>query len=287
MIALVGAFHQDRGMTPQAEPTRKCFVITPIGPADSIIRRSADGLLASVLRPVLSEMGYEVFAAHEISGSGSITKKVVESLLESELVIANLTGLNPNVMYELAVRHAKRLPVVSLAEKSTELPFDISDERTIFYTDDMKGAEDLKPALRSAVAAAMSEFEPDNPIYRAATALLIQQSTTIPTTEKLVAERLDKLEAMLSRAISKPSQSADDVFVVVTARGGVDKIDQYREWMLQQHKDLVFRSLSDNMWAKFIIIRPSSSEWSVMLKKANELDIALEMKDYKSTPIFM
>ncbi|MBK6381579.1 MAG: hypothetical protein IPF72_18715 [Chitinophagaceae bacterium] len=50
--------------------------------------------------------------------------------------------------------------------KGTSLPFDIAQERTIFYEDDMKGVTSLKPALLQSVLDAIEEKEPDNPIYR-------------------------------------------------------------------------------------------------------------------------
>ena len=66
-----------------------------------------------------------------------------------------------------SVRHAKRKPVVCLAEEGTVLPFDITTERTIFYTDDMYGAVKLIPELEAKVKAALADQKCDNPIYRA------------------------------------------------------------------------------------------------------------------------
>lgn len=177
---------------------KNCFVVTPIGNSDSQTRRKAQGILDTVIRPVLIEKGYKVHVAHEISSLGSITKQVIEHLLKDDLVITNLTELNPNVMYELAVRHAVRKPVVTIAEEGTVLPFDISDERAIFYRNDMAGAFELTPRLKVAIEEATNESVSDNPIYRVANSILINESTEIPSIEKVLMHRLDSLESLIS-----------------------------------------------------------------------------------------
>jgi len=257
---------------------KQCFVITPIGPSDSGVRRSADGLLASVLRPVLNEMGYNVFAAHEISGSGSITKKVIESLLESEMVIANLTGLNPNVMYELAVRHAKRLPVVTLAERSTVLPFDISDERTIFYTDDMKGVEDLKPQLKAAVEASSAEVHPDNPIYRATTSLLIQQSSTIPAPEKFLVEQMEELRNQISRlSIHAPKgQVISPIPISLRLKGDDQAMTIFLEWLRTHDAVQIDKVLRGANFTRFRLNLLYGYPEYLILDKASEFGLIIE-----------
>ena len=86
---------------PEASTSRICFIVTPIGMEGSDIRRKTDGLIDVALNPILKEFGYEGLPAHKIAEPGSIPEQVIEHLLNDDLVIANLTGLNPNVMYEL------------------------------------------------------------------------------------------------------------------------------------------------------------------------------------------
>jgi hypothetical protein len=199
------------------ESRKRCFVVTPIGPADSSIRRSADGLLKAAICPVMERLGFEVFVAHEISESGSITAQVLEHVLQDELVVANLTGLNPNVMYELAVRHAASLAVVVLAEIDTRLPFDLATERTIFCANDMKGVEELKPLLEAAVISAQEEKEPDNPVYRAAKSNIMREVKPADSLNQYILDRLDRIEAAFNALKPQPRSAPQaESFVIMS-----------------------------------------------------------------------
>jgi len=178
---------------------KTCFIISPLGADDSETRRKADGLINSVLKPVLTTAGFKAIAPHEIDTPGSITHQVIQHLLEDELVIANLTELNPNVMYELAVRHAKRLPVICVVERGTKLPFDIATERTIFYDNDMAGVEILKPRISKAIKEAIEEKESDNPIYRVVSDTIMREVAANDDAQSYVLKRLDEISYQLNR----------------------------------------------------------------------------------------
>jgi hypothetical protein len=180
---------------------KTCFIVTPIGADDSLIRRRADGVIDAVIEPVLEEMGIEVVVAHRMNEGGSITRQVIQNIIDAELVVANLTDLNPNVMYELAVRHAIRKPLVQICEKGTALPFDINEQRTIFYTNDMKGAIELKTAFEGMVNEALKDEKPDNPIYRAIESEIIIKSTEVGDTDKYLLNRMQELEDKIVGAL--------------------------------------------------------------------------------------
>ena len=117
-------------MSPEAEKT--CFVIAPIGKPDSEERKRSDEMQEFVYQPVAGEKcGYIVRRADDLAQPGLITTQVIEHLLNDSLVIADLTGRNPNIFYELAIRHAIRKPIVQVIQSAEPLPFDVSQIRTI------------------------------------------------------------------------------------------------------------------------------------------------------------
>lgn len=157
---------------------RKCFIITPIGDEGSDTRDKAEGVIESI-SPIFEALNFELFVPHRMPKPGSITKQVLECILNHDLVVANLTELNPNVMYELAVRHSTAKPVITIAEFGTKLPFDITTERTIFYTNDMRGVPKLQKDLRSSISSInFDNPEFDNPIYRAQRDFKIKEEVT-------------------------------------------------------------------------------------------------------------
>lgn len=122
-----------------------CFVISPIGSADSIERKHADLVLSSLIEPALVELGLRAVRADGISKPGLITGQVMDHVSRAALVIADLSFGNPNVYYELALRHATRKPAVQLIRTSDKLPFDVGQYRTVHI--DMTDIYTLVPQI--------------------------------------------------------------------------------------------------------------------------------------------
>lgn len=96
----------------------------------------------------------DITRADELDRPGDITEQVVREILGADLVIADLSGANPNVMYELGLRHAASKPVIQIGEYG-RLPFDVSVIRTIIFTRSanglIQGRKKLTRAIQSAI----------------------------------------------------------------------------------------------------------------------------------------
>lgn len=108
-----------------------CFYVTPIGSDDSEQRLHSDLFLSALVEPALIEFGLTVVRADMIGKPGMITAQVIEHVVRSRIVIADLSFHNPNVFYEVALRHACRRPIVQLIRASEAIPFDLEQFRTI------------------------------------------------------------------------------------------------------------------------------------------------------------
>jgi hypothetical protein len=111
---------------------KKCFVISQIGEEGSDVREHADTVLNYLIKQALGQE-FEVVRADDDANPGAITPRIVQSILGADLVVADITGLNPNVFYELAIAHGYRKPTVHIQDIGGRPPFDIKDIRTIPY----------------------------------------------------------------------------------------------------------------------------------------------------------
>jgi nucleoside 2-deoxyribosyltransferase len=112
---------------------KKCFVVSPIGNVRSDIRNSADKLFKYIIKPVCENCGFNAIRVDQINASDSITQTIVDNLETADLVIADISGHNPNVFFEIGFRTRTKRPIVYLKPVGESLPFDINTIRTFDY----------------------------------------------------------------------------------------------------------------------------------------------------------
>jgi hypothetical protein len=104
----------------------RAFVIMPF---DDDFNKIYD----SFISVSLIEAGYDVFRADDIHSQQNILKDIVESIVKSDLIVADLTGSNPNVFYEVGLAHAFQKDAILITQEIDDLPFDLRSYRIISY----------------------------------------------------------------------------------------------------------------------------------------------------------
>ena len=108
-----------------------CFVIMPYRRKNGI---DFDKVYMKVIEPAISEMEINCVRSDKITRGGSIHRDMFTHIADDEVAVVDVSTLNPNVMYELGVRHATRRAVtVMIGEKGIQMPFNIAGYRTIEY----------------------------------------------------------------------------------------------------------------------------------------------------------
>jgi hypothetical protein len=204
-------------MPPDLE--QECFFIAPIGDEGSDIRDRSNKILTHIVRPAAESLNLTTVRADEIASPGQITLQVIEHVLKAKAAVADLTGRNPNVFYELAVRHVARLPVALIvANDDPPLPFDIAQMRTIpFDYKDLDSAArcrekiiaHLKEAIRGAVdspittAVDFGAMQRGNPLERS----IAEVVTGLNDLAGLQRETKQRLDQLVEAVSAEPSAS--------------------------------------------------------------------------------
>ena len=176
----------------KADFESECFFLTPIGAEGSETRRRSDVVLKFIVRPAAQEVGLAALRADELAQPGQITLHVIEHLLRARAAVADLTAANPNVYWELVVRHASRLAVVLIADDDERpLPFDIAGMRVVFFDHtDLESAancrDEIVVQLRGALDGAF-----DSPISTLFEAEAVQKAWS---TERALVELRDRVD---------------------------------------------------------------------------------------------
>lgn len=107
-----------------------CFVIMPFG-------EWYDIYYAEIYAPAIKEAGFEPRRADELFNTGTVIEQIYSEIKKAKILVAELTGKNANVFYELGLSHARGKPVIFITSSLDDVPFDLRHLRIIVY--DVRG----------------------------------------------------------------------------------------------------------------------------------------------------
>nr|VFJ74099.1 MAG: hypothetical protein BECKFW1821C_GA0114237_105727 [Candidatus Kentron sp. FW] len=148
--------------------SKSAFVIMPIGDqsygdiqiTETELRERYDHLIREAL--LKASPNLDVTRADEVAMPGNITSDIINRIMHADIVVADITYPNPNVFYELGLRHACRNGTIIIKDREgPRAPFDIAHLRHIEYENTPSGLAALADRLRSVIA--HFDRNPDSP----------------------------------------------------------------------------------------------------------------------------
>lgn len=135
------------------EPSKTCFVIMPIADMEGYEPGHFTRVYEHLIKPACAKAGYVAHRADLVAASNYIIIDILRKIVESDLVICDLSGRNPNVLYELGVRQAFNLPTVLIKDQITPRIFDIQGLRCADYRHSLRIDEVQKEqdSIRAAI----------------------------------------------------------------------------------------------------------------------------------------
>jgi hypothetical protein len=238
----------------------QAFVVMQVGAKDSPERKRADETYDFIVKPALAQFGIKAYRADLDPSPGGITSKMLTELLEAKLVIADLSGRNPNVFYELGIAHSFARPVITIVDTIDALPFDTKDQRVIelgTYRDSgltYAQGETAKKALIASLEVVFEEgYDPPSPVRDVAGSQSLDAlAPENPVASELsqMRETIDEIRSIVTpriRSIAPASMRADVAVMreaieqMIAAGADLDLIDlitpatsgSHDEWVRQ------------------------------------------------------
>ena len=151
-----------------ADKVKTAFIIMPFGKKKDTEGNEIDFDLVytDVIQEPVEAAGFQPLRCDQIMQAGSIHQDMFTHIATDDLAIVDITLFNPNVFYELGVRHALRPSVTILIKKrGTVVPFNIQGERVIEYPSENGSYRDSRRAIQTFIEAGVTSTSPDSPIF--------------------------------------------------------------------------------------------------------------------------
>jgi len=127
---------------------KKCFVLMPFSETRSCTKEKWTEIFEYVIKPAVEESGLGYDCERSVAERENIIKGILEALNSANVVIADLTDNNPNVFYELGVRHTLANRTILIAQGKKHIPFDLGQYPVAFYSESPAKIVEFKSEIK-------------------------------------------------------------------------------------------------------------------------------------------
>lgn len=184
-----------------------CFVIMGFGNKTDYASGETvnlDKTYHNIIKPAVEELHLKCVRADEIHDSSLIDRSMYALLVRADVVIADISTMNPNAIYELGIRHAVKpqSTIIMKAESKSSIPFDINHMRTITYKHlgediGVDEAERVKKLLKVTLEHILQTTMTDSPMYELLHTL-VQPNMTDDEYAEIVGALADESESIFA-----------------------------------------------------------------------------------------
>ncbi|MEJ7759556.1 MAG: hypothetical protein WKF55_08165 [Gemmatimonadaceae bacterium] len=193
-------------------PRRTCFVVMPITDPTPYEQGHFRRVYEHIIKPSCARAGFDATRSDDVERTNHIILDVLRRVLQADVVLCDLSGRNPNVLYELGVRQAFNKPVVLIKDSQTERIFDIQGLRDIEYDAALR-IDRIAPAVNAISAALTTTTDGNQEEINSLIQLLGVQAASVPQRTEISGETslilnslndISKRLALLERSTPAP-----------------------------------------------------------------------------------
>ena len=195
-----------------ATPDKKekiCFVIMPISDADGYPAGHFKRVYEYLIKPACTKAGFKAVRADDVYKTNVIIVDVLQSVINSEMAICDLSGKNPNVLYELGIRQSFNLPISLIKDSITDRIFDIQGIRDIEYDVNLRvdtveqKINEIAETITNTYEAKDTELKSLIQVLNIKAAQFSEEATTISPETSLILEQLKSMNTKINELQSK------------------------------------------------------------------------------------
>jgi hypothetical protein len=227
-----------------------------------------------LIKGALTEAGYKVSRADDIKSQSNILEDIITGIMQSSLIVADLTDSNANVYYELGIAHALQKKVVLITQEIDELPFDLRSYRVIAYSTHFSKMNEAKNILKELAKEALDGSLPfGNPVkdYGA----ILPANTSLSVIDSLhenedlglldhIVEVEENFETLTEIVLLVGSKLSDDFTPKITASTNI--ITTAKDLTAKQRRNVV-KDLAGHVNGFANFLKPKNEEYRVLIKK--------------------